>query len=54
MSLAAFTLRLVAALGAGILIGAERQFLQRMAGLRTIEPHVTAVSWELVEHEAAT
>jgi putative Mg2+ transporter-C (MgtC) family protein len=35
VSLAEFTLRLASALGAGILIGAERQFLQRMAGLRT-------------------
>jgi putative Mg2+ transporter-C (MgtC) family protein len=35
VSLADFALRLTVALGAGILIGAERQFLQRMAGLRT-------------------
>jgi putative Mg2+ transporter-C (MgtC) family protein len=35
VSLPDFALRLVTALGAGILIGAERQFLQRMAGLRT-------------------
>jgi putative Mg2+ transporter-C (MgtC) family protein len=30
-----FSLRLAAAIGAGVLIGAERQFRQRMAGLRT-------------------
>src|SRR3981081_3548676 len=35
MSLLEFTLRLASALGAGILIGAQRQFLQRQAGLRT-------------------
>jgi hypothetical protein len=35
VSLADFALRLAAALGAGIPSGAGRQFLQRMAGLRT-------------------